>query len=590
MYITIDPSREANFDENSLRLLKAHYLKANETLAQEALARTAMCYDGGDKALAQRIYDYASNKYIGFASPVISNAVPKMGPEDKPKMKALPISCYVQHVPNSIKGLCEHTTEERYASVRGAGIGANWSAVQSTDKKAPGVISFLHTVDSDMVSYKQGNTRRASYGGYLAVNHPEIIQFIKMRIPEGDINRQNLNLHHGITITDDFINAVDNDLSIELVDPEDGRVTDMLSARYIWELILDTRFRTGEPYIFHKDEANRHLPKLQAEKGLEVKSSNLCSEIMLATDDQRSAVCVLSSLNLDKYDEWKHLPVVADMITFLDNVLTVFIDNVEPALHKAQYSAMKERSLGLGTMGWTDYLQRSRIPLESALAIGAAHRVFGDIKVKAEAQTLVLGLERGQPDDIVGSGRRNAHLLAGAPTSNNAIITGVSPACEPRQANWFIQKTRIGSLFIKNPVLEDLLETMGMNTDEVWERIKLERGSVQNLEFLSDEDKELFKTFKEYDQRHLIDNARVRQLYIDQGQSTNISFDFGSDKEYVNQVHRRAFAQNGVGAPLKSLYYLKSGSASDVKNSGKKVVRIALEDGDKYDDCVSCGG
>jgi len=590
MYINIEPSREANFDENSLRLLKAHYLKPTETLAQEALARTAMCYDGGDKALAQRIYDAASKKWIGFASPVISNAVPKTTPEERPTMKALPISCYVQHVPNSIKGLCDHTTEERYASVRGAGIGANWSAVQSTDKKAPGVISFMHTVDSDMVSYKQGSTRRASYGGYLLVNHPEIIQFIKMRIPEGDINRQNLNLHHGVTITDDFMHAVDNNLQMDLVDPEDGRVTNTVSARMIWELILDTRFRTGEPYIFHKDEANRHLPKLQADKGLEVKSSNLCSEIMLATDEERSAVCVLSSLNLATYNEWKDTDLVADMITFLDNVLEVFIDNVEPALHKAKFSAIRERSLGLGTMGWADYLQKQRIPFESALALGAAHRVFGDIKNKAEAQTLVLGLERGQPEDIVGSGRRNAHLLAGAPTSNNAIITGVSPASEPRQANWFIQKTRIGSLFIRNPILEDLLETMGMNTDDIWELIKHDKGSVQNLDFLGPDDKELFKTAKEYDQRHLVDNARVRQLYIDQGQSFNVFLEFGSDRELVNQVHRRAFSQNGVGAPLKSMYYLKSGSASDVKNSGKKVERVALEDGDKYDDCISCGG
>jgi len=559
-------------------------------LAQEALARTAMCYDGGDPALAQRIYDYASKKYIGFASPVISNAIAKKTPEEFPKMKALPISCYVQHVPNSIKGLCEHTTEERYASVRGAGIGANWSAVQSTDKKAPGVISFLHTVDSDMVSYKQGSTRRASYGGYLLVNHPEIIQFIKMRIPEGDINRQNLNLHHGVTITDEFIDAVDNDLQMELIDPNDGRVTDTVSARYIWELILDTRFRTGEPYLFHKDEANRHLPQLQKDKGLEVKSSNLCSEIMLATDDERSAVCVLSSLNLDKYDEWKDQPVVADMITFLDNVLTVFIDNVEDALHKARYSAQRERSLGLGTMGWVDYLQRSGIAIESPMAIGAAHRVFSDIKNKAEEQTIKLGLERGQPEDIVGSGRRNAHLLAGAPTSNNAVITGVSPACEVRQSNWFIQKTRIGSLFIKNPVLEDVLEEMNMNTEEVWEQIKLAKGSVQDLDFLTPGQKELFKTAREVDQRYVIDNARVRQLYIDQGQSTNINFEFGADKEYVNQVHRRAFTPVGVGAPLKSLYYCKSGAASDVVNSSQKVIRNPLKDGEGFEECVSCGG
>jgi len=565
-------------------------LLPTETLAQEALARTAMCYDGGDPELAQRIYDYASKKYIGFASPVISNAVSKLLPSDKPKMKALPISCYVQHVPNSIKGLCEHTTEERYASVRGAGIGANWSAVQSTDKKAPGVISFLHTVDSDMVSYKQGSTRRASYGGYLAVNHPEIIQFIKMRIPEGDINRQNLNLHHGVTITDEFINAVDNDIMMDLVDPEDGRITDTVKARDIWELILDTRFRTGEPYLFYKDEANRHLPKLQRDKGLEVKSSNLCSEIMLPTDDERSAVCVLSSLNLDKYNEWKDLPVVADMITFLDNVLTVFIDNVEDALRKARYSAIRERSLGLGTMGWADYLQRSGIPFESPMAIGAAHRVFGDIKTKAEAQTLVLGLERGQPEDIVGSGRRNAHLLAGAPTSNNAVITGVSPANEPRQSNWFIQKTRIGSLFIINPILVEHLKEHGKYDEEIIESIKHAKGSVQHLDFLTDHEKSLFKTAKEYDQRHLIDNARVRQLYFDQGQSTNIFFEFGADKEYVNQVHRRAFSQQGIGAPLKSLYYLKSGSASDVKNASIKVIRNPLKDGEGYEECINCGG
>ena len=565
-------------------------MKDQELLAQEALARTAMCYDLGDRELAQRIYDAASKKWIGFASPVISNAVPKITPEDTPKMKALPISCYVQYVPNSIKGLCDHTTEERFASVRGAGIGADWSDVQSTDKKAPGVISFLHTVDSDMLSYKQGSTRRASYGGYLIVNHPEIMQFIRMRVPEGDINRQNQNLHHGVTITDDFIHRVDNDLMMDLIDPSDGRVTETVRAREIWELIIDTRFRTGEPYIFHKDEANRHLPQLQKDKGLEIKSSNLCSEIMLPTDEERSAVCVLSSLNLAKYDEWKDSTIVADMITFLDNVLTIFIDNAEDALGKAKFSAIRERSLGLGTMGWADYLQSKRIPFESPLALGAAHRVFGDIRAKAEAQTLVLGLERGQPEDIVGSGRRNAHLLAGAPTSNNAVITGVSPASEPRQANWFIQKTRIGSLYMKNPVLEARLEELGLNNNAMWERINHAKGSVQNIDELDEDDKLLFRTAKEIDQRYLIDNARVRQLYIDQGQSMNLFFEFGIDKEFVNQVHRRAFSQTGVGAPLKSLYYAKSGKASDVKHSGIKVERVALKDGESYDECVSCGG
>ena len=585
MYIEKNYDRDALLPADGRRLLEKFYLKPGETSAQDAFARTAVCFDGGNTELGKRIYEAASKKWIGFSSPTLSNSV-----YPGERMKAQPISCYVQYVPNSISGLCDHTTELRMASVLGAGIGADWSDVQSTDKKSPGSIAFQHTVDSDMVAYKQGQTRRASYGSYKSVRHPEILEHIKMRIPEGDINRQNLNLHHGVTIDDKFMYAVDNDLDWELIDPEDKRITDTLKARKIWELILDTRFRTGEPYIFHIDEANRNLHPAQKALGLKIRSSNLCSEIFLPTGEDRSAVCVLSSLNMDKYDEWKDTSLVSDMVEFLDNVITKFLENAPEALGKAVYSASRERAIGLGVMGWADYMQRKGISFESPMSIGLTHKVFRDIREKADAATLRLGAERGEAPDMVGTGRRNSTTMAIAPTSNNATIVGVSPTIEPRQANWFIQKTRLGSLFVKNPVLEDFLEELGMNVPEVWDKIKQDKGSVRNLEFLTEDQKALFKTSKELDQRSLVDNARVRQSYVDQGQSFNVFFTHGVDKEYVNQVHRRAFSKNGLGDPLKSMYYLRAEKASAVKHSGTQIERTALKDGESFDDCINCEG
>lgn len=583
--IVIDNSKSVKIAPFSRKLLESHYTQPNETI-QQAFARAAQCYSNGDEDLAQRLYDYASDGWFMFASPLLSNAV-----NEDEKVKGLPISCFLTYVPDTIEGLCDHTTELRWLSIKGGGVGGHWSDVRSMSKKTPGPIGFLHTVDADMTAYRQGSTRRGSYASYMDISHPDIIEFIKMRLPTGDITRKNLNLHHGVNISDAFLNAIDYNLDWHLIDPNDGRITETMKARELWETILETRYRTGEPYINYLDEANRRLPSTFKKAKLTIKGSNLCGEIHLVTDEKRTAVCCLSSVNLAKYDEWKDTQMVQDLIVMLDNTLQFYIDNAPDELSKSIYSAQQERSLGLGAMGFHDYLQSKMIPWESSLAISTNRQMFNHIKGEALLATEKLYEDRGGCK-LAPIGRRNAHLLAIAPNANSSIILGCSASIEPRISNCYTHKTRVGSHLVKTPALEDLIAhkfTDKQKVAKVWEEILANDGSIQSLEYFTKEEKEVFKTAYELDQRWVIDMARSRQEFICQGQSVNVFFPAGTDKEYFNAVHLRAFSWKGDFRPLKNLYYLRTESGRKTEKVALAVQRDALKDG-VNNECLACEG
>src|SRR6056300_197936 len=380
--IKIDPSRDSILSEQGYKLLSDYYC-INEETPQHAFARASVAYSYGDMELAQRIYEGVSKGWFMYSSPVLSNAPLKGEP-----VKALPISCFLTYVPDTLDGLIDHTAELRWLSVKGGGVGGHWSDIRAVSKKAPGPMPFLHTVDADMVAYRQGRTRKGSYAAYMNIDHPDIVEFINMRIPTGDVNRKNLNLHHAVNVSDDFMRAVQRDEMWDLKDPNDNSVRDTMKARRLWELVLETRFRTGEPYINFIDTANRALPQTMKDKGLKIHGSNLCNEIHLPTSEDRTAVCCLSSVNLEKYDEWKDTPMIRDLIRFLDNVLQFFIDNAGDEISRARYSAKQERSLGLGAMGWHSLLHQKRIPFDSAQARELNHKVFKHIQDEAVAESL----------------------------------------------------------------------------------------------------------------------------------------------------------------------------------------------------------
>ena len=566
----------------SKKLLLTHYCRDNETIP-ETFNRACTCWAAGDTKLRDRLMYYISNGWFMFASPLISNAILK---GETPK--GMPISCFKSYVDDSIKGLNEHTVETRLLSVKGGGVGGHWSSVRSQSDVTPGVNGFLHTTDADMVAYRQGKTRRGAYAAYLDVSHPEIIEFIKMRTPTGDLNRKSLNLHHGVNITDDFLEAVDKGSKWSLIDPASLKTVEVVDARHLWEEIITTRFRTGEPYINYIDEANDKLhPALKA-KGLRIWGSNVCNEIHLPTNEDRTAVCCLSSVNLSEYDSWKDTNMVQDLVTMLDNVLDFFIKYAPDELEKAKYSAMRERSIGIGAMGYSDYLQWNNIPWETAMALSINKGQFRTIKELSLDGTRTLADTRGEAPDGIGYGVRNLHLLAIAPNSNSSIILGCSSSIEPRNSNCYTHKTRVGSHLVKNPILIPVLEKYKKNTDEVWKSIMNNDGSVQHLEFLTDNDKEVFKTARELDQRWVVDHARVRQEFVCQGQSVNVFFNSGADKTYVSNVHRRAFSNKGIGVPLKGLYYLHTTSSKKTENLSNKIEREALKDG--VDECLGCQG
>ena len=582
--ISIETDKDKLLSKQAAKLLKDYYCVDGEDSPQMAFARAAKAYCYGDTKLAQRIYNYVSNKWFMFASPVLSNA-----PKPNEKVKALPISCFLSYVPDTLEGLIEHTSELRWLSVKGGGVGGHWSDVRSVSDIAPGPIPFLHTVDADMTAYRQGKTRKGSYAAYMDVSHPDIMEFLTVRIPTGDVGRKCLNIHHAVNVTDEFMTAVEDDEDWNLIDPNESESRETYKARKIWETILETRFRTGEPYINFIDTANRYLPKSMKKKGLKIHGSNLCNEIHLPTNDERTAVCCLSSLNLELYDEWKDTDVVKDLITFLDNVLQFFIDNAPDEISRARYSATQERSLGLGAMGLHSLYQKNRIPFDSLQAKTLNEEIFKKIKEDAVEQTKILGKEKGEAPDMKGTGKRNAHLLAIAPNANSSMITGCSPSIEPHKANAYTHRTRAGSHLIKNRYLKEELQKINQDTPEVWTSIITNGGSVQHLDFINGSMKEVFRTAIEINQRVIIEQGGDRQKYLCQGQSLNIFFPAGASKNYLHDVHMKAWKDE-----CKGLYYLRTETSHRAENVAEKVKLNKLkdysEDVQSEEDCPACEG
>ena len=562
-------------------------MRDNEDSPQEAYARAATAwstYKGNTNwKMAQRLYDAVSQKWFMFASPVLSNA-----PNGVSKDKGLPISCFLTYVPDTLEGLISHSSELRWLSVFGGGVGGHWSDVRTVSDIAPGPLPFLHTVDADMIAYRQGKTRKGSYAAYMDISHPDIVEFLNMRIPTGDVQRKALNLHNAINISDAFMEAVISGGDWDLKDPKDDTVKETVNARKLWQRIIEVRFRTGEPYLNFIDTANKHLPQPLVEAGLKIHGSNLCNEIHLPTSADRTAVCCLSSLNLELFDDWKNTSLVSDLVVMLDNVLEYFIENAPDAISRARYSAERERSIGLGAMGFHHLLQRQGVAWESNLAREINEVVFKNIKTNAMAATKNLAVERGNYPDGPDSGVRNSHILAIAPNASSGIILGTSPSIEPSKANAYTHRTRAGSFLVKNPYLVELLIKYEANNDSTWTSIITAKGSVQHLPFLKEGEKAIFKTAQELDQSWVVTHAGDRQKYICQGQSVNVFFPSGVEKSYVNKVHIEAW-QKG----LKGLYYLRTEASSRAENVSEKVERVALQDDQRTiiygkTDCVYC--
>ena len=588
MTIKIDYSRDKLFDEFSIRTLEDRYMVADETSPQQAFARAAKVFSDDDDH-AQRLYDYVSNHWFMFATPLLSNGGTERG---------LPISCFLNYVDDSREGITEHYTENAYLSSFGGGIGGTWSDIRSAGTKtskgseSTGVIPFMKVVDAEMLAFSQGITRRGSYASYLHMSHPEIEEFLDIRKPTGgDTNRKCLNLHHGIVIPDKFMEIIHMatktegfDDSWELIDPHSGEVKKVVSARTLWVKLLQNRMETGEPYLMFEDAVQADLPDFQKRKGLRVNHSNLCSEITLATNEERTAVCCLSSVNLEYYDEWKKVPAfIPDLVRMLDNVLTYFIENAPDSLERAKYSAFRERSIGLGAMGFHAYLQKNKVPFEGMFASGLNEEMFSHIKSHAQKETLKLAVERGAcPDDDTCT-VRNAHLLAIAPNASSSILCGnTSPSIEPFRANAYTQKTKSGSHLHKNKFLEDVLEKLGRNDDNTWKSIVSNKGSVQHLDFLSDELKEIFKTAVEINQSWVVEHAAVRQQYVCQSQSVNLFFPPDVNKGDLHNIHMLAWAKN-----MKTLYYLRSEAISRADNVSNQIKREIIFE---QEDCLSCEG
>ena len=588
MSVKIDYSRDKLLTEFSIKTLQDRYLVGDEKSPQEAFARAAEAF-ADDNDHAQRIYEYASNLWFMFATPVLSNGGTARG---------LPISCFLNYVEDSREGITGHYTENAFLSSFGGGIGGSWSDVRSSGTRtskgseSTGVVPFVKVVDSEMLAFSQGVTRRGSYAAYLHITHPEIEEFLDGRKPTGgDTNRRFLNLHHGIVVSDRFMETIHRatkeegyDDSWELVDPHTKEVKKVVSARALWVKILQNRMESGEPYVMFEDAVNNDLPEFQKKKGLYVNHSNLCSEITLPTNEERTAVCCLSSVNLEYFDEWKdHPSFISDLVRFLDNVLQYFIENAPSQLEKAKYSAYRERSIGLGAMGFHAYLQKNGIPFEGAIATSVNHSIFKHMKDQAMEETLRLAVERGACPDDDSCRVRNAHLLAIAPNASSSIICGnTSPSIEPFRANAFTQKTKSGSFLQKNKFVEKILEKYGKNDDKTWREIVTNKGSVQHLEFLSDMEKEVFKTAVEINQAWVIEHASARQQYICQSQSLNLFFPPDVNKGELHNIHMVAWAKN-----LKTLYYLRSEAISRADNVSNEVKREIIFE---QQDCLSCEG
>ena len=587
----INYKRDNYLSEFSHKTLEDRYLIEGESSPQDAFARAARAFSDNE-AHAQRLYDYASKLWFMFSTPILSNGGTTRG---------LPISCFLNYVEDSREGITSHYTENAFLSSVGGGVGGSWSAIRSVGSKtsngseSTGVIPFMKVVDAEMLAFSQGVTRRGSYAAYLDISHPEIEEFLDVRKPTGgDVNRKSVNLHHGVLLSDRFMGLIEQatrepgfDDSWDLIDPHTKKVVKTVSAKTLWVKLIQNRVETGEPYIVFKNTVQEALPFYQLEKGLRVHHSNLCSEITLATNEERTAVCCLSSVNLEEYDEWKNdKNFIPDLIRMLDNVITYFVENAPDTLSKAKFSAKMERSLGLGAMGFHAYLQRKNVPFESPMAVGVNKQMFGHIKKEAVNATETLAMERGEAPDAVGQGVRNVHLLAVAPNASSSIICGnTSPSIEPYRANAFTQKTKSGSSLLKNEYLEHILQELEEDTDEVWKSIITNNGSVQHLEFLDEWTKDVFKTAVEIDQRWIIEMAADRQKEICQSQSLNIFFPANVSKQELHAIHMMAWKKK-----VKTLYYLRSEAIKRAETVSDEALRQYIFESMDEEGCLACEG
>ena len=587
--INIDYSRDSLFDELGLIRLKESYMRDDEHSPQERFAFVSKQF-GSNPEHAQRLYEYSSKHWLSYATPILSFGRSKRG---------LPISCFLNYIEDTAEGLVENFSETSWLSMLGGGVGIGFG-IRSSGDKSTGVMSHLKTYDASSLAYRQGTTRRGSYAAYLNISHPDIISFIEMRKPTGDQNMKALNLHHGVNIPDAFMELVeksmldaDFDDSWELKDPHSGEVREVVSARELWQKLLETRMTTGEPYLHFIDESNRKLPQWLKDKGLKVHQSNLCSEIILPTNEDRTAVCCLSSLNLEHYDDWKKDPLfLKDVAEMLDNVLQYFIDNAPSYIERAKYSASRERSIGIGALGWHAYLQRNNIPWESPMAIGRNKQIFAYIREKLNEANKELGQQRGEAPDATGTGNRFSHLMAIAPNASSSILMGnTSPSIEPYRANAYRQDTLSGSHFTRNRYLDKIIRDRKADSyDEVWSSIIANDGSVQHLDWLSDWERDVFKTAMEIDQRWVIQHASDRQQWIDQAQSVNVFFRPDSHVKYIHAVHFQAWKQG-----LKTMYYCRSDKIAKADKVAKRIEREVIKEINLHNvteggECLACEG
>lgn len=600
--IITNPKHDELLTDFGKAVLRDRYLIDEESF-QDLFARVASYYSDNE-AHAERLYNYIGNLWFMPATPILSNGGTDRG---------LPVSCFLNEVQDSLEGIVDKWNENVWLAARGGGIGTYWGNLRSIGEKVryngktSGIIPFIKVQDSLTLAISQGSLRRGSAAIYLQIDHPEITEFIELRKPTGgDPNRKALNLHHGVVITDAFMEAVEKDLSWDLISPQGKTVTSTIKARELWTKLLHTRIETGEPYLLFIDTVNKHIPKHHKKLGLKVKMSNLCSEITLATGldhlgNDRTAVCCLSSLNLEYYDQWSKDPqFIEDIMRFLDNVLEDFINKAPDSMKAAKYSAMRERSVGLGVMGLHSFLQEKRVPIESVMAKIWNKKIFEHIKKNVDAASAKLAREKGACPDAAELSimERFSNKTAIAPTASISIIAGnSSPGIEPYVANSFTHKTLSGSFNVKNKHLVKLLEEKGHNNDRVWNSITSNEGSVAHLDFLTPEEKNVFKTGLEIDQRWLIELSADRTEFIDQAQSLNLFLPGNVSKKTLHDVHFLAWKKG-----LKSLYYQRSISmqrADKLSHAIEAFVMLPEEEKNKnpttteptnsnYEECLSC--
>jgi ribonucleoside-diphosphate reductase alpha chain len=589
--VNIDLERDKLFDELGIKRLQESYMREDETSPQQRFAFVSKAF-GTDQQHAQRLYEYSSKHWLSYSTPILSFGRSKRG---------MPISCFLNYIEDTAEGLVDNLSETNWLSMLGGGVGIGFG-IRAADDKSTGVLPHLKIYDASSLAYRQGRTRRGSYAAYLDISHPDIIPFLEMRKPTGDPNQRCLNLHHGININDKFMSIIEKcmldpeaDDSWELKDPHSGEVREVVSAKHLWQMLLEIRMNTGEPYVHFIDTSNKELPHWLKDKGLKVHQSNLCSEIILPTNEERTAVCCLSSLNLENYDEWKDNSLfLKDVAEMLDNVLNYFIANAPNDIARAKYSAERERSIGIGALGFHAYLQRNGIPFEGVMAKVANNRIFKNIREKLNVANLELGKERGEAPDAIGTGFRFSHLMAIAPNASSSIIMGnTSPSIEPYRANAYRQDTLSGSFLNKNRWLDKILKEKLQDENEyndVWSSIIANDGSVQHLDILDEATKDVFKTSMEIDQRWVIDLASDRQQYIDQAQSLNLFFRPDAHIKYIHAIHFMAWKKG-----LKTLYYCRSEKIGKADKVSKKIERQVIKELDmeqiaQGNDCIACEG